>query len=148
MSRYRYMPLNATRSWRIVILAATLLLTTIFARAQEDTIPKKRLQTPATVAGFVGGESHDSYAIHVTQGPSLSIQISWQSTDGKRAEFTVSESPGFFAGAPVAFGSASDQGRPWRGIVPRTGDCFVYVVAHPTAHYTLRMTDGQAKNVW
>jgi hypothetical protein len=97
----------ASLSW-----ATTLLLTTSPAWAQEDTIPKKRLQTPATVAGLVGGES-----------------------------------PDFFEGAQVAFGSASDRGRHWSGKVPRTGDYYIYVLAHPTAHYTLHMRAGQPKNV-
>jgi hypothetical protein len=131
---------------RIVIRGAALLFTTGLAWAQEDTIPQKRLQAPATVAGFVGGESHDSYAIRLERGRTLSVRISWERSAGNRAEFTVSESPDFFEGAPVTFGSASDRGRPWSGKVPGTGDYYIYVVAHPAAHYTLRVTASQVQN--
>ena len=37
----------------------------------------------------------------------------------------------------VNFGVKSDGGKRWTGKIPKSGDYYVYVVAHPTAHYTL-----------
>jgi len=125
---------------RIIVVPAILWLAVSCAWTQEDTIPKKRLRTPAVATGFVGGESHDSYVIRAEKGRTLSVGISWQRVGGNQAQFTVSESPNFFDGAPATFGSESDRGRHWSGKVPKTGDLYIYVVAHPTARYTLRVT--------
>ncbi len=125
---------------RIIIVSVILWLAAGSAWTQEDTTPKKRLRTPAAATGFVGGESHDSYAIRAGKGQMMSVQISWQRTAGNRAQFMVSESADFFAGAPVTFGRESGQGTHWSAKVPKTGDYYIYVVAHPTAHYTLRVT--------
>ena len=80
------------------------------------------------------------------RGRTLSVRISWGRSAGNRAEFTVSQSPNFFEGAPVAFGSASDRGSHWSGKVPGAGDYYIYVVAHPATHYTLRVTASQVQN--
>jgi hypothetical protein len=122
------------------MLYAMLTLAATLAWTQEDTIPKKRLHIPAVAIGFVGGESHDTYVIHAQKGSTVSVDISWQRSEGDRAQFTVSESPNFFNSEPVIFGSESRQGRHWSGQVPAAGDYYIYVVAHPSAHYTLRVT--------
>lgn len=70
----------------------------------------------------------------------LSVRIFWKRVEENRAEFTVSDSPDFFSGAPVSFGKASDKGKRWKGVVPTTGPYYIYVVAHPIADYTLRVT--------
>jgi len=93
-----------------------------------------------TVSGYIGGESHDSYVIRAGKGQTLSVQISWRRVADNRAEFTVRESPDFFDSTPVIFGAESHQGKQWRGTIPKTGDYYIYVVAHPTAHYTLRVS--------
>ena len=118
----------------------TLLFTANTTQAQEDKVPAARLRSPATVRGFIGGEAHDSYVIHVRKGQTLAVQISWRREDDNRADFTVSNSGDFFDSAPVKFGRESDKGRRWRGKVPRTGNYYIYVTAHPDAHYTLRIT--------
>jgi hypothetical protein len=125
-----------------LIFCAILSLAATLAWTQEDTIPKKRLHIPAVATGFVGGESHDTYVIHAQKGSAVSIvsiDISWQRSEDNQAQFTVSESPNFFNSAPVIFGSESRQGRHWSGQVPAAGDYYIYVVAHPSAHYTLRV---------
>jgi hypothetical protein len=97
----------------------------------------KRLKSMVPVKGFIGGESHDSYVISARKGQILTLSLSWQREDDNRASFTVSESPDF-SGAPVKFGKGSDEDKKWAGTVPRTGNYYVYVVAHPSARYTLK----------
>jgi hypothetical protein len=121
---------------------AALLLTANVAIAQEettlkDTTPKKRLRSQSMVKGFIGGESHDSYVIRGRKGETLSVQISWRLVGENRCEFTVSESPNAFSGEPVAFGSRSVDDKHWNGKIPKTRDYYIYVVAHPSAHYIL-----------
>ncbi len=126
----------------ILLCAAllTLLFTANATQAQEDKTPAKRLRSPATVRGFIGGEAHDSYVIHVRKGQTLAVQISWRHTEGNTASFSVSNSGDFFDSEPARFGKESDKGRRWRGKIPRTGNYYIYVVAHPDARYTLRVT--------
>lgn len=128
-------------SWFLVALA-TLLLAPSAARGQENI---KRLHSSAVVRGFIGGESHDSYVVRAREGQIITVQISWrreQNPDlgNNRAEFFVSPSPEFAGDGKVKFGKESDRGKRWRGKAPKTGDYYIYVNAHPTAHYTLRVT--------
>ena len=118
------------------------MLTAHVAPAQQetklqDTTPKKRLRSPATVNGFIGGESHDSYVIRGRKDRTMTVQISWRIESDNRAEFTVSGMPDFFNSEPVSFGNQSNGGKRWSGKIPKTGDYYIYVVAHPTAHYKL-----------
>jgi len=117
-----------------------LLFITNTARAQNDTTPKKRLNSPATVKGFIGGEAHDSYVIRARRGQTMSVQITWKRDDDNRAEFTVSRSANFFNADSVKFGKESNNGKNWRGKVPATANYYIYVVGHPTAKYTLKVT--------
>ena len=96
-----------------------------------------RLKSMVPVKGFIGGESHDSYVIRARQGQILTVRLSWQREDDNRASFTVSESPDF-SGAPAKFGNGSHEDTRWAGTVPRNGNYYVYVVAHPSARYTLK----------
>ena len=122
-----------------------LIVTIIFlgavgsASAQTDRTPKKKLTSPATVRGFVGGEGHDSYVIRARKGQTLKVNISWRRKDNNRAEFTVSRSANFYGGSSVNFGVESMNGKRWRGKVSRTGNYYIYVVANPTANYTLKV---------
>lgn len=134
------MRIKLKRSSLLLIALAIVLLAANSSWAQEDTIPKKRLRSPATAKGVIGGESHDSYVIYARKGRRMTVQISWQRADDNRAEFTVSKSANFFNGPQVGFGKASDNGKRWSGKIPRTADYYIYVVAHPTAQYTLRVS--------
>jgi hypothetical protein len=96
-----------------------------------------RLKSMVPVKGFIGGESHDSYVIRARKGQILTVSLSWQREGDNRASFTVSESPDF-SGAPAKFGNGSHEDTKWAGTVPRTGNYYVYVVAHPSARYTLK----------
>jgi len=126
------------RASLLLVFLSTLSLAANIASAQNQTTPVKRLSSPAIAKGFIGGESHDSYKIRVRKGRTLSVRISWRREDDNNAEFTVSDSPDF--GEPVEFGKESHNGKRWRGKVPRTQNYYIYVVAHPSAHYTLRVT--------
>jgi hypothetical protein len=124
-----------------LVALSTVLLAANIAQGQGKI---QRLRSPATVKGFIGGESHDSYVIRARQGQILTVQISWRPERHKemgdnRAEFSISESPDF-NGGQVTFGKESDKGKRWSGKIPKTGNYYIYVTAHPTAHYTLRVT--------
>ena len=124
----------------LLIAVTTLLFTANVTWAQDDTTPKKQLRSPATAKGVIGGEAHASYVIRARKGQTMTVQITWRRKADNRAEFTVSEASNFFDGGQVTFGKASDEGRRWRGKIPKTGSYYIYVVAHPTAHYTLSAT--------
>ena len=128
------------RTFWLPVVLTFFLLPTHVAQAQNDTTPKKRLRSPAIAKGFIGGESHDSYVIRARKGQTMTVQISWRRKDDNHAEFTISDSSNFFDAAQVPFGKVSDKGRRWSGKIPKTGNYYVYVVAHPTARYTLRVT--------
>lgn len=126
-------------------LFAAIILSVILGAAsvgfaQADNTPKKRLKSPATARGFIGGESHDSYVIKATKGQTMTVQISWQRENGNKAEFTISKSANFFNGSPVNFGKESLNGKRWTGKLPQTGNYYIYVVANPSAKYTLKVT--------
>jgi hypothetical protein len=109
------------------------------AVAQVETSPPRRLRSPAPVSGFIGGESHDGYVVRARKGQTLRVRISWRREGDNRASFSVNESPDYYSAEPVKFGNESDNGKRWDGRVPRSGDYYIDVVAHPSAHYTLRV---------
>ena len=123
----------------LITLALVVLMAAIWTGTSAgQSAPKpKRLQAPATIRGLVGGESHDAYVVRVRKGQSLKIEISWRSEDENTASFGVGGSPDF---EPLQFGTESDEGRKWIGKVPKTGDYYIEVVAHPRAHYVLKVT--------
>jgi len=114
------------------------------ALAQVKTSPLRRLRSPATARGFIGGEAHDGYVVRARKGSVLTVRLSWRREGDNRASFTVSESPDYYAGEPVKFGAEDSDGQRWTGRVPRTGNYYVYVVAHPSAHYTLKVSIRQS----
>jgi hypothetical protein len=106
---------------------------------QVETSPLRRLQSQARVRGFIGGESHDGYVVRARKGQTLTVRLSWRREGDNGASFAVSQSPDFYSGETDEFGAESDDGQRWAGKVPRTGDYYVYVVAHPAARYTLKV---------
>jgi len=110
------------------------------AVAQVEASPPRRLRSLApAVRGFIGGESHDSYVVRARKGIVLTVRLSWRREGDNRASLVVSESPDFYTGEPATFGVKDNEDQRWAGRVPRTGDYYVYVVAHPSAHYTLHV---------
>ena len=126
------MRLTVIHSLRLMLLLGVLATS---AFAQPRTKPK-RVQAPATIRGLVGGESNDTYVVHVRKGRQLTVEISWKKEDDNSASFSVTDSRD---GGTISFGKESDGGRKWTGKVPRTGDYFIEVVAHPSAHYVLKI---------
>ena len=90
--------------------------------------------------GFIGGESHDGYVVRARKGSVLTVRLSWRREGDNRASFAVSESPDYYTGEPVKFGAEAGDGQRWASRVPRTGDYYIYVMAHPSAHYTLHVS--------
>ncbi|MBP6003252.1 MAG: hypothetical protein KA746_07445 [Pyrinomonadaceae bacterium] len=129
------------KSAALGLLAMTILtIGAGVAAAQEDTTPKKRLNGPTTVSGMIGGEAHDSYVIKARKGQRMSVQITWEKVENNKAEFKVSRSANFYGGEMVRFGQTTYLEDKWNGRIPETGDYYIYVVAHPTANYKLRVS--------
>ena len=71
----------------------------------------------------------------------MTVQISWRREGDNGAGFEITESPSFFADKElVTFGESSQDGTRWTGKIPKTANYYIYVVAHPSARYTLRVT--------
>ena len=123
----------------LVTLATVILMAAVLPSiaAGQSTPKPKRLQAPATIRGLIGGESHDAYLVRVRKGHTLTVAISWRSEDNNTASFGVGTNADF---EPVTFGQESADGKKWSGKVPRTGDYFIEVMAHPRAHYVLKVT--------
>jgi len=117
----------------VFIFGFFLLVTTALAQPQAKP---KRIRAPATIRGLVGGEANDTYVVHVPKGRVLMVQISWKKEDDNTASFSVTDSRD---GGTISFGQESAGGRKWAGRVPKTGDYFIEVVAHPAAHYVLKV---------
>jgi hypothetical protein len=118
-----------------IVAVATFHSAASFARAQDQIV---QLRSPQSVRGFIGGESHDSYAIRARKGQKLTVQISWHHEGSNEADFSVSESADF-SGDIVGFGTKSNGGKSWSGKILKTKIYYVYVTAHPTAHYVLKV---------
>jgi hypothetical protein len=125
------------------LLALAVTLCALPAVAAQTAAKPKRLAPPATVRGFIGGESHDAYVLRARQGQRLTVSIAWKKDGDNRAEFTVSRSANFSNAEPVRFGTESNGGKSWTGLVPATRRYYIYVVAHPSARYTLKVTLGK-----
>jgi hypothetical protein len=91
------------------------------------------------VRGFIGGESHDAYVMRAREGQTLTVRLSWRREGDNRASLAVSESPDYYSGELAKFGTEYNNGTRWVGKIPRSGDYYVYVVAHPSAHYTIKV---------
>jgi len=118
-------------------LRVALVLGLLTASAFAQPMPKpKRLHAPATIRGLVGGEANDTYVVHVRKGRQLTVEISWKKEDDNKASFGMGASKDL---EPLSFGKESNGGRKWVGKVPKTGDYFIEVVAHPRAHYVLKV---------
>ena len=126
------MRLTVIHSLRVALVLGLLAAGAI---AQPLTKPK-RVHAPATIRGLVGGESNDTYVVHVRKGHQLTVELSWKKEDDNTASFGMGSSKDL---EPVSFGTESNGGRKWVGTVPKTGDYFIEVVAHPSAHYVLKV---------
>jgi len=126
-----------SRYFLFFAVIAILFCTAGVSRAQDER-PPKRLRSPATVRGFIGGESQDHYVIRARKGKTMTVRISWRKEGDNTAGFGVSPRSSQ-DGEPLA-GQESNDGKTWTGRIPKTGDYIISVTAHPSAHYTLRVT--------
>ena len=110
-----------------------VLATSAFAQPQ---FKPKRVHAPATIKGLVGGEANETYVVRVRKGRVLTVELSWKKEDDNTASFGMGTSKDL---EPVKFGKESNGGRKWVGKVPKTGDYYIEVVAHPRAHYVLKV---------
>src|SRR5215510_4765690 len=135
------MRMKLQKAFLLLIPLTTLLLAAGIVWAQEYT---QRLRSPATVKGLIGGESHDSYVIHARRGQTMTVEISWKpehdENGDNHAEFWVGTRPDFDGDSLVKFGTGSDEGKRWSGKIPTTGNYYIYVLAYPSAEYTLKVT--------
>jgi hypothetical protein len=109
------------------------------AMAQVEASIPRRLRSPASVRGFIGGESDDGYVVRARKGQVLTVWLSWRREGDNRASLAVSESPDY-TGEPAKFGNDSHNGKRWIGRIPSSGDYYIEVVAHPSAHYMLHLS--------
>ena len=131
------------RSHRANLFLVTLILAIAVAAsasAQTDTTVKRQLNGSTRVHGEVGGEAHDAYVIYARKGQKLTVRLDWIGEGENRAEFSVSRSTNFYESTPVRFGRESYDGRRWTGTIPRSGNYYIYLVAHPSADYILKVT--------
>jgi len=125
--------LRLIHSLRLVLILS-ILATSAFAQPMAKP---KRVHAPATIRGLAGGEANVTYVVHVRKGQMLTVEISWKKEDDNTASFGMGTNKDL---EPVSFGMESNGGRKWSGRVPKTGDYFIEVVAHPSAHYVLKVT--------
>ena len=128
---------NTMHAW---LLAASACLFAFLAQQADASAHHDRglvLHVPCSVHGSIGGEAHAAYVYPVRKGESLIVRLAWEPEDANVAEFTISEGKTFETAEPLAHGTWSRDGREWSGTMKKTGRVFIYVVAHPSAHYTL-----------
>ncbi len=124
--------------WRLLCLVtlAIFLFAPCLVQAQAPT-RKKRLRAPATIRELVGGESTNRYVIRARKGQTMTVRISWKKEmEDNSASFSISPDSD---STQMLTGQESDGGKRWTGKIPKTGDYLIEVVAHPYAHYTLRV---------
>lgn len=126
------MHLTVIHSLRLVLILG-VLATSAFAQPMARP---KRVHAPATIRDMVGGEANVTYVVHVRKGQTLTVEISWKKEDDNTASFGMGTNKDL---APATFGKESNGGRKWVGKVPKTGDYFIEVVAHPRADYVLKV---------
>ena len=128
---------------RIIAILISIMLLQSPSFAQTDMTPKKHLVGARLVRGTIGGESHDSYVIHLRKGQTLRLELFWklEKLNGQQnsASFTLSESANFFQSEPLNFGTLSSGGRVWVGKAPKTTDYHIYILGYPVADYALKV---------
>ena len=72
------------------------------------------------------------YVIRARKGRTLVVRLSWRREADNWASFKVIESPDYYTAEPVKFGKESDNGKRWVGRIPKSGNYYIDVVAHPS----------------
>jgi len=121
----------------LLLTSALLVIFSAQITQAQDPMQKKRLRSPATVRDLIGGESQDHYVIRARKGQTLTVSFSWKKEDDNTASFAVG--PDSDNGEPLQ-GKDTADGKRWTAKIPKTGDYLISVVAHPSAHYTLKVS--------
>jgi hypothetical protein len=129
------------RSLKIVIFAVIVVFSaTVYASAQTQ-YKAKRLRLPVAVKGYIGGEGQAHYVFRVRRGQRINVRISWIKEADNNASFSVSGARDFEGDDKfIKSIRKTDGGKHWTGIAAATRDYYTYVVAHPSADYTLRIS--------
>ena len=122
---------------QLLIVLAIFFFTVNVCLAQTPA-RKKRLHSPATVHGFVGGEVMNNFVIRARKGQTMTVRITWRKEENNTATFSVS--PDSDSNSEALAGEQSENGKRWTGKIPKTGNYLITVTAQPFAHYTLRVT--------
>lgn len=122
----------------VIIAVAVMFSMAVYVSAQPE-YKAKRLRLPAAVKGVIGGEVQEHYVFRVRRGQRINIRISWIKEDDNNASFSVSGSRNFEDNKFIRSIRETNGGKNWTGIATATRDYYVYVVAHPSADYTLRV---------
>ena len=125
----------------LLIISGIVILTLMAdgARAQDGSFLRKRIRIPSVTRGLIGGDSHNCYVVRAHTGQILTVRLSWRSEKDNWADLIVRQSGDFFNPEPLEFGKASHDGKRWTGTIPKTGDYHIYVMAYPSARYTVRV---------
>jgi len=118
---------------RLILVFTVLLLFTKNLYAQDEPLSSKRVypvSLPIEVSNTVGGTYLDSYVVHLKQGQELHVQVE-NKTDHSKVYFDT-----VLAGTETRFGSDSSENS-WSGVVPKSGDYEIRLVAYPAANYKL-----------
>lgn len=131
--------MNRTPLARTLRVAALIITVALPLCAPHGDTPAsgELLRVPCRVTGYVGGESHDTYRIAVTKGERLEVRLDWRQSGRNRAEGALSADPDFGGGSPLSNGQWSRDGKRWTGTIDESGVLYLFVVAHPSAHYTV-----------
>ena len=117
------------------LLLFTVLL--FFAKtlyAQDEPLSSKRVypvSLPIEVSNTVGGTYLDSYVVHLDKGQELHVQVE-NKTDHSKVYFDT-----VLAGTESRFGSDSSEDSR-SGVVPKSGDYEIRLIAYPAANYKLQ----------
>lgn len=116
-----------------------------------DEMPEESyapLSSTADAEGEVGGEAHVSYGLFAVEGQMLTATIAWDKLDGADGlgeagvNLAVSDDEQTFAeDSPVFQSAAGENAASTSGTVPRTGNYYISITAHPSSvKYRLRVT--------
>jgi hypothetical protein len=129
---------NVICAWRMksrLLIFTVLLLFANTLYAQDEPLASKRVypvSLPIEVSNTVGGTHVDSYVVQLKKGQELQVQVE-NKTEHSKVSFDV-----VLAETEKRFGSDLSENS-WSGVVPKSGDYEIRLIAYPAANYKLRV---------
>ena len=117
----------------LILIFTVLLLFSTTLYAQDEPLASRRvypISLPIEISNTVGGTNVDIYVVHLKKGQKLHVQVE-NNTDNSKVYFDTVP-----AGTERRFGSDSSENS-WSGLVPKSGDYEIRLVAYPAANYKL-----------